>query len=88
MSAKRSVRNQTLGGIGLVLFGLLMLWHARWALLHHTVLVPRYPSWGKSAWMNPWQAVAVAAVCFILGAVLAIDALRKRRKGDANSSTD
>jgi len=88
MSAKRRVRNQTLGGIGLVLFGLLMLSRARRALLHHTVLFPRYPSWGKSAWMNPSQAVAVAVICFILGAILVIDALRKRRKLDANSSAD
>ncbi len=88
MSANRAIRNQTLGGIGLVLFGLLMLWRARWALVHHTVLVPRYPSWGKSAWMNPWQAVAVAVICSILGVVLLVDALRKRRRPDANSSAD
>ena len=87
-SANKRVRNQTLGGIGLVLFGLLMLWHARWAFLHHTVLIPRYHEWGKSAWMDPWQAVAVAAVCFVLGAALVIHAARKRRKPDANSSAN
>jgi hypothetical protein len=87
-SANKRVRNQRLGGIGFVFFGLLMLWHARWALLHHTMLFPRYPSWGKSAWMDPWQAVAVGAICFILGVVLVIDAVRKRRKRDANSSAN
>jgi ABC-type Fe3+ transport system permease subunit len=88
MSAKKGVRSQTLGGIGLLLFGLLMLWDTRWALLHHTVLVPRYQSFGKAAWMDPWQAIALAAICFILGGVLVIHAARKRRKPDADSSAD
>jgi hypothetical protein len=88
MTANKGVRNQTFSGIGLVLFGLLMLWHAWRALLHHTVLFPRYPSFGKAAWMDPWQAIAVAAFCVILGAVLVIHAARKRRKPDANSSAD
>jgi len=88
MSANRPIRNQLLGGTGLVLFGMLMLWRGRFALLHDTVLFPRYPWWGKSAWMNPWQAVAVAVVCFILGAVLLIHAMRKRRQVNAKSSGD
>ncbi len=87
-SANKRIRNQALGGIGLVLFGFLMLWNARWALLHHTILFRRYPSWGRSAWMNPWQAIAVAAICFILGAVLVIDAVRKKREPDANFSAN
>ena len=88
MSANKNVRGQFLGGTVLLLFALYMLWRARFALLHHAVLVPRYPSAGKAAWMNPWQAVAVAAICFILGAVFLIDAMRKRRKTNAKSSGD
>ncbi len=88
MSAKKALRGQIFGGIGLVLFAFYMLWRARFALLHHTVLFPRYPSFGKGAWLNPWQAVAVAAICFILGAVLVINAARERKKQDASPSPD
>jgi hypothetical protein len=75
------------GGVVLLLFGLSMLWKARLAFLHHTVLVPR-SRWGNAAWMNPWQTIAVAGICFILGLVLAVSATRKKKRLDPNSSTD
>ncbi len=87
MSAKLG-RSQFVGGILLALFGLHILWRARFAFLHHTVLVPRYPPAGKAAWMDPWQAVVVAVICFVLAAVLVADAMRKRREPDGNSSAD
>jgi hypothetical protein len=80
MSAKKHLTGQIFGGIGLMLFAFLMLWRARGALLHHTILFPRYPWWGKSAWMDPWQAVAVAGICVILGFVLLLDAIQKKKK--------
>jgi glucose dehydrogenase len=77
MSEKKPLRGQILGGIGLAMFGLLMLWRARFAMVHHTVLFPRDPSWGKSAWMDPWQAIAVTGICVILGLVLLLDAVKR-----------
>jgi hypothetical protein len=78
MSAKAG-RGQFVGGLVLLLFGLSMLWKARLAFLHHTVLVPR-SRWVNAAWMNPWQAIAVGVICFVLAGVLVVDAMRKRRR--------
>jgi hypothetical protein len=78
MSAKAG-RSQFVGGLVLLLFGLSMLWKARLGFLRHTVLVPR-SRWVNAAWMNPWQAIAVAVICFVLAVFLVVDAIRKRRR--------
>ena|ERR1700686_1333056 len=69
---------QMLAGFVFVLFGVRGLWWAWFAIPHHRIWYPRYPHWQAAAWMNPWQAAAAFALCFVLGLVLLINAVHAR----------
>ena len=72
MSAKRDW-GSALGGALFLLLGGIFLWQARAALVYHTPIYTKGPSW-----LDPWAAVL--AGCFLSGIGLYAIALALHRK--------
>jgi putative Mn2+ efflux pump MntP len=75
MSNKRDLGWAVAGGMFL-LVGLIFLWQGRSALLYHTPIYFKGPSW-----LNPWQAIIGGSLFSVLGLFMVVGAIRGRKPG-------
>lgn len=79
MSAKGFARGQFLAGLAIVLLAIVSLLRATFALLHHTDVEMWIGRVGQTR-MNAWQATLAFGICFVLGLILLLSALRKKKE--------
>jgi hypothetical protein len=73
---KKAFRGSLIAGFFFFAGGVLLLWAAHRADIHHAVIPGRGQ---KAPWMYPWQGYLASVLCFAAAALAVVGAFRARK---------